>query len=94
MATTQVSGSKAELVARLLAAVKGRSAAAPPSSAAAAPRADAEHAAAAAVAVVAVAPPRKPQFVSLNAADRASASKPAERIPYSDEEDEEHQVGG
>jgi len=37
---------------------------------------------------------RKPKFVSLNAAEVANREKPSERVPYSDEEDEDHQVGG
>jgi hypothetical protein len=83
-------------VARLLVAVKGSGAPGEASSATAASRADADLAAAAAAAAV-VAPKEEKQqqklkFVSLNVADRARANQPPERVLYSDEEDEEHQV--
>jgi hypothetical protein len=87
-------------VARLLVAVKGSgapAASARDASSGTASRAlDADLAAAAAAAAAAVAPKeakqQKLKFVSLNVADRARANQPPERVLYSDEEDEEHQV--
>ena len=102
----QVSGSKKELISRLLAALGVQGSTTSQADVAAASSSSAYRegeeigttvsapAAAVATATAAPSPRRKPKFISLNAADVANRKKSQERVPYSDEEDEEHQVWG
>ena len=101
-----MSGSKKELISRLLAALGVQGSTISQADVAAASSSSAYRegeeigttvsapAAAVATATAAPLPRRKPKFVSINAADVANREKPQERVPYSDEEDEEHQVWG